>query len=165
MNCPLPSVRSKPSASPPVELDAVHRADKVDVDDVAVLAGTVGDVHFAGVAVAESVEFLVDVGILYSIRKLFDFHTFVGADFHFRLHGSDRHQRHAFIGKVVHGKFGIAHGRELLFFLVENLPVVLGEEHVERVLEKHAFAVCVLDDVAGRLALAETVDGKSALGL
>ena len=129
------------------------------------MAGTIGNFYLAGVSVEQPFDFLIDVGVLYIIREFFDFHTFVGADFHFGSDGGHGHEGDAVVGKIVHGKLGIAHRRKLLFLLIENGAVILGEENVERIFEKYALAVGVLDDVSRRLSLAETVDRISSLRL
>ena len=145
-----------------LKFHAVDRADEINVRDIAVLRRTAFHGHFACVTIEQTIDLCVDLFVLNSIRIFLDFNTFISGNFHFGLHGNDRHHANAFVGKIFHRHVGIADYGKFLFILVKNRAVIFREKKIERIFIENAFAVYVFNHALGCFALTEAVDREFA---
>ena len=137
-----------------VELHAVHSAGVIQLRLVAVLQPPVGHVHHPGNALL----LLLNAGIHLRVGHLADgaghVQLLVLAQLDFRHHvhfAAELQILAGFHGLHIH--LGTGHGLEVVFF--HGLIVGFGEQDIQSVLIKNALAEHILNQLAGRLALAE----------
>ena len=144
--------------------DAIHAAGVVQVYDIAVFNGAVG--HILGGA--RALHIVLDAGV----------HGLVGHFFHVLFNGYALvfAQRHVGLYEYLQGILQLLTGADLLHIYlgtIHNLKVFsldglfvggLGDK-LEGVVIEHPFAVHILNQLAGGLALAEAGDGDRAAAL
>ena len=147
-----------------VELDSVHGADKVDVDDVAILCRLV-DVDDARLLVAGVLHLLIHLLGGDFLHLSLEGETLIFAQLDLGTHRGGEHEGHAAVLLEIEGlEFGLRDDLDVVL-LVESLGVHLGDNDVHRVLEKYLSAVHPLDDLHGDVSLSEPGDGIFVLGL
>ena len=137
-----------------VELHAIDGTGVVQLGLVAVLQRAVGHVHHPGNALL----LLLNAGIHFRVGHLADgaghVQILVLAQLDFRHHvhfAAELQILAGFHGLHIH--LGTGHGLEVVFF--HGLIVGFGEQDIQSVLIKNALAEHILNQLAGRLALAE----------
>ena len=131
---------------------AVHKAFKVEHHGVVLLDFPVHR-HQAGIAVRHAVQLFLHVFFRHRDAALFHRQALVIVDGNFRLDCHSGLKSEAFGADLVHIDLGMVHRLDLGFFY--SAVVGLGIAHVDGIFKENAFAVQLLDDLAGRFALAE----------
>ena len=142
-----------------LEGHAVVEALEVQHDGVAVLGGAVGGDQ-AGGALNKGLELAVNILVGHGSLGLGRGEALVVAQLDLRADRHDGLEAEAVLAGVQNLHVGIGHGIQLL--LLDCLGIGLGVNIVDGIFIENTGAVHSLDDLAGRMALAETGDGDAA---
>ena len=143
-----------------VKRHAVDGALVVDIRDIAVRCGAVGDLDHSRVAVSDSLDLRVYLGGIHFLDLAGHGDADVILDFHVGLRVERRGESHA----VFIYRFDVERGAadDRLLESLDRFLVSVGKDLVNGVLVEDLAAVHLFDDGAGSLALAEAGDGDVA---
>ena len=137
------------------ESNAVHGAGIIQVDDIAVFDGTIGNISHGGGLFHILLDAGVDFFIGYLVHILDGLQALIFAQLHIGLYkyldGELQILANADLFHFVH--FGAIHNLDIMFLHAGF--IFAGEENIKSIIIEYGFAIHAFDDLAGGLALAE----------